>query len=130
MVGPKCYSKTNLNEAGIMRLINNRLYEGKHPFARDSVGMADFGELTGILRKRPKEEVAKYVAEIERIFEVIKDCQTCTAKLCAYLVFICEGILEDKYQEYAAKLEPLRKNERYNRDYKDEVYSLLKEHER
>ena len=109
-----------------MRLIRNRLYEGKHPFARDSMGMTDFGDLTGILRKLPREKVEKYIAEIEKIFEVVKDCQACTAKLCAYLVFICEGILENKYQEYVVKLEPIQKNQRYNRDYKEEVRFHLK----
>ena len=110
----------------IMRLINKRLHEGKHPFKRDSRGMSDFSDLSGILRKLPKKEVAKYVAEIEKIFEAVKNCEACTAKLCAYLIFICEGILEDKCQEYTLKLEPIRFNQRYNRDYKEEVYSSLR----
>jgi len=107
----------------IVRLIHNRLYDGKHPFRRGSIGMTAFAQVVGMLKRVSDGDVAKYVAEIEKIFETVKDCEACTAKLYAYLVLICDGELEDRCREYGAKLAPIQINLRYNRDYKEEVYA-------
>ncbi len=86
----------------------------------------EFAELVELLKVCNRKDLGAYVCEIEKIFKNTKDCEPCTAKLCVYLAVICKEALPDKYREYTKKLEEIQKRSKRERDYREEVLSLIK----
>jgi len=101
-----------LNE--IRRIISNRFYEHNHPFKRSSAGMEEFSHLPRIFDQLDDSLYLSCIGEIERLFGVVRCCNSCSIKLAIFLMVLCEKRFPDKFSFYEMKFRELQ--EQYDWD--------------
>ena len=75
----------------IMRLINNSFYDGEHPLRSGRSGMKDFAKLAFLITNCSNNNLGIYLARLDELFQKVEDCNSCSAKLSAFLYLYCRG---------------------------------------
>ncbi len=119
----------------IKRIIGNRFYENDHPFKYRSAGIEEFSQLLRLMEPLTDNEYLSHIVEIEKLFDQIRSCDSCSIKLCLFLMVLCEERFPDKFREYGKKFNELelsydldsypRKKDKPKRNFKEEVMEAI-----